>query len=110
MVRGFPYVLELFKFAQIHSGSPFFVFSGALRNYPRAFGEKFAELYPKLIADKKGLPVLPRQIPSAEETFDSLSYDDKWPEASMASVCHWLRGSKALRVPASFRPLLPNSL
>eukprot|EP00435_Cladocopium_sp_Y103_P039158 s940_g10.t1 len=83
---------------------------GKTRNYPTAFGQKFADLHPRLVSDKKGMPELPPKVPSAAETFASLDWGDLWPEAHMVSVCHWLRGSMTLKVPSSFRHVLPKRL
>lgn len=81
-----------------------------LRNYPPEFGKKLFQLFSKLITDKKGMPAVPAVLPSAEETFSGLTFDDVWAEANMTSVCHWLRGGRTLEVPLSFRPLLPKRL
>ena len=77
------------------------------RNYPVAFGEKLVSIFQRLISDKLGLPPLPIPVPSAEQVFDSLTFDDKWKDAEMQSVCHWLRGGKQIAIPQSFRDILP---
>ena len=56
------------------------------------------------------MPELPPKVPSAAETFASLDWGDLWPEAHMVSVCHFLRGSMTLKVPSSFRHVLPQRL
>lgn len=56
------------------------------------------------------MPPLPERVPPATETFDALSFSDVWQDASMASVCYWLRGGKDLKIPDSFRGLLPKRL
>ena len=86
------------------------LWSCPLRNYPAAFGQKLVSIYKRLITEKHGLPSLPSHIPSAEECFNQMQFDDTWKDAEMASVCHWLRGGKGLAVPPSFRFLLPVKL
>ena len=81
-----------------------------LRNYPPAFGKKFVELFKDLVADRRGMPVLPASIPSTEEIFNSMSFDDNWGEAHMTAVCHYLRSGVHLKIPESFRDLLPVKL
>ena len=44
-----------------------------------------------MIKEKRGMPELPEHVPSAAETFASMSFDDMWQEAFMADVCHYLR-------------------
>ena len=61
-------------------------------------------------ADKHGMPELPAVVPTAEETFASMDFSDVWSEASMVSVCHYLRKGTDLNVPPSFRNLLPKKL
>ena len=56
------------------------------------------------------MPQLPAEVPSAEDTFASLDYDDVWPEAEMPSVCRYLRSSIHLQIPPAFRDLLPTKL
>ena len=69
------------------------------------------ELFHDLINDKSGMPELPSSpLPTAEETFASMDYDDVWTEASMVSVCHYLRAGCHLRIPEKFRDLLPKKL
>lgn len=81
-----------------------------LRNYPTKFGLKLVEIFHRMVSDKSGMPDLPAKVPTAQETFASLDFTDKWCEAQMASVCHYLRGSVHLRVPPSFSTLLPKKL
>ena len=80
------------------------------RHYPPEFGKKLVSMFDDLLRNKSGMPHLPDPCPSAEATFASMAYDDKWHDASMVELCHWLRGGKDLRVPPSFRPLLPYRL
>ena len=56
------------------------------------------------------MPDLPTNLPSAEETFQRMEFTDVWQDAEVVSVCHWLRGGRDLRIPETFRPLLPNKL
>ena len=57
------------------------------------------------------MPKLPEVVPSAAETFGSMSFDDDvWTEADMVSVCHYLRAGKHLRIPQAFLGLLPTRL
>jgi hypothetical protein len=81
-----------------------------LRCYPPQFGLKFVEIFHSLISDKLGMPELPLTVPSAEETFASLEFSDVWSEASMVSLCHYLRSGIHLKIPPSFRELLPAKL
>jgi len=81
-----------------------------LRCYPPKFGLKLVELFHDLIADKAGMPELPSKVPTALETFTSMDFDDTWPEAQMASVCHFLRGGVRLSIPRSFWNHLPQKL
>ena len=81
-----------------------------LRCYPPQFGLKFVEIFHSLIADKLGMPELPPRVPPAEETFASLEFSDVWSEASMVSLCHYLRSGVHLKIPPSFRKLLPTKL
>lgn len=80
------------------------------RNYPAAFGQKLASLFKSLINDKAGMPAVPPDLPSAESSFDQMVFDDTWKDAEVVSLCHWLRGGTGLRIPSSFRPLLPTKL
>ncbi|CAL1167367.1 unnamed protein product [Cladocopium goreaui] len=80
-------------------------------SYPPKFGLKLVELFHDLINDKSGMPELPSSpLPSSEETFRSMDFDDVWTEASMVSVCHYLRAGCHLRIPEKFRDLLPKKL
>jgi hypothetical protein len=81
-----------------------------LRNYPPAFGKKFVDLFQDLVADQRGMPVLPASIPTTEEIFSSMSFEDNWGKAHMTAVCHYLRSGVHLKVPDSFRDLLPVKL
>lgn len=56
------------------------------------------------------MPELPAVVPSAEEMFEQMNFDDKWKDAEMQSICHYLRGSKNLVIPESFRNILPKKL
>jgi hypothetical protein len=67
-------------------------------------------MFNKLISEKRGMPELPQTIPSTEEIFKSMDFSDMWHEASMASVCHYLRGGIHLKIPPSFRDLIPKKL
>lgn len=80
------------------------------RNYPPRFGLQLVSLFENLLADKSGAPQAPSKIPSAEATFSSTKFCDLWEEADMVSVCCWLRGSKNIDIPATFRDLLPAHL
>ena len=71
---------------------------------------KFAQIYDQLLASSKGMPELPEVMPSLEEIFSSLDFDDNWDEAFLVDVCRYLRGGKNLLIPESFRPLLPKDL
>lgn len=68
------------------------------------------ELFPKLTAEKSGMPPLPPVIPEALETFAGLTFDDLWPEAHMTQVAHYLRSGIHLKIPSEFLPLLPRRL
>ena len=81
-----------------------------LRHYPVKFGLKLVELFHSMIDNKLGMPELPSVVPSAEETFQSMDYDDKWPEARMVSVCQYLRAGVHLNLPESWRALMPEKL
>lgn len=80
------------------------------RNYPAAFGSKLVTIFEEMITNKKGMPVLPTNLPSAEETFQEMTFDDPWQDATVVSVCHWLRGGRSLRIPPTFRKVLPTKL
>jgi len=56
------------------------------------------------------MPELPAVVPSAEEMFEQMNFDDKWKDAEMQSICHYLGGSKNLVIPESFRNILPKKL
>ncbi|CAK9083565.1 Palmitoyl-monogalactosyldiacylglycerol delta-7 desaturase, partial [Durusdinium trenchii] len=79
-------------------------------NYPREFGDKLVDIYSEMIAHKSGMPVLPETLPTAEQTFEQMVFDDLWADAHLQSVVQWLRGSQGLRIPESFRALLPPRL
>ena len=89
---------------------PYPIISLLLRNYPPKFGLRLVGLWKRMATEKRGMPPLPNQLPSAEATFSSLTFDDLWTEARMDSVCHWLRGGTSLKIPASFYDLLPRKL
>lgn len=63
-----------------------------------------------MTTNKSGMPQLPDKVPSSDVTFENMSYGDLWTESKMTSVCHWLRGGKYLRIPVTFRELLPRRL
>ena len=50
------------------------------------------------------------ELQSIESLFNGLSYDDLWDDAGVRSAIRYVRGSKALRLPAELRPLVPRSL
>lgn len=80
-------------------------------HYPPKFGLRLVDLYNDMVANKKGCPPLPPVVPPAEATFASMSFDeDPWAEANLPEVCRYLRGSKMLQIPETFRHLLPNRL
>ena len=81
-----------------------------LRNYPPAFGRKMSDLWNQLVSEKSGMPSLPDPIPPALETFTSLDMDDVWTKADMPAVCRYLRGGTSLRIPDSFRDVLPKKI
>ena len=68
------------------------------------------EIFHALISEKSGMPQLPQSVPPAEATFSSLDYEDVWSEAGLISVCRYLRGGVHLRIPPTFRDLLPKKL
>lgn len=80
------------------------------RNYPAKFGCKLVELFDLMKAEKSGLPELPSDLPSTEEIFESMTFEDNWSESWVVEVCHYLRGGKHLRIPPSFVKLLPKRL
>ena len=80
------------------------------RCYPPRFGLEMVSLFHDLVADKHGMPELPAVVPAAEDTFASMDFSDVWSEASMISVCRYLRKGTGLNVPPSFRNLLPKKL
>lgn len=80
------------------------------RNYPRAFGEKLVALWSSLTTEKQGMPALPEDLPPATVTFESMDYGDKWSEANLVSVCHYLRAGSLLNIPANWRGLMPVKL
>ncbi|CAL1142008.1 unnamed protein product [Cladocopium goreaui] len=76
------------------SGQPRWKGNKRLRSsecYPQKFGQKLVEMFYRMIKEKRGMPELPEHVPSAAETFASMSFDDMWQEAFMADVCHYLR-------------------
>ncbi|CAK9002232.1 unnamed protein product [Durusdinium trenchii] len=79
-------------------------------NYPAKFGCKLVELFDLMKAEKSGLPELPSDLPSTEEIFESMTFEDNWSESWVVEVCHYLRGGKHLRIPPSFVKLLPKRL
>ena len=81
-----------------------------LRNYPPAFGEKLVTLFDDMISDKAGVPQLPAEVPSAVRVWLEMGFEDPWEEAKMSQVCHWLRGSRDLKIPLEWRSLLPSRL
>ncbi|CAK9045371.1 Uncharacterized protein SCF082_LOCUS25635 [Durusdinium trenchii] len=78
--------------------------------YPPRFGLGLVSIYLDLVNEKIGPPPLPASIPSAEDTFQAMVFDDLWAEADLQAVCHYLRGGTGLVIPPSFRPLLPRRL
>ena len=74
------------------------------------FALRLVELYQDLVGDKQGQPSLPQDVPSAEATFESMAFEDMWPEANVIAACHYVRGGTRLGMPDSFRPLVPTSL
>ena len=67
-------------------------------------------IFQELINLKQGMPTLPDPVPDAKDTFSSMSYDDKWQDADVVSVVHWLRGGRDLAIPEEWRKLLPEKL
>ena len=78
-----------------------------LREYPPRFGLELVRLWRDLTDAPSGTPELPERVPCAEQSFALMEFDDVWQEANMVSVCKWLRGSKKLEIPDSFRLVLP---
>ena len=68
------------------------------------------ELFRNLVTEKHGMPELPPVVPKAEETFNEMVFGDLWDEAHMTSVCHYLRAGVHLKIPKTFRSLLPKKL
>ena len=99
----FPWITFVALYIQI-------VCYGMPRNYPPRFGLKLVELFHDLVADKAGIPSLPGIVPTSAETFQSMSFGDDWSEASMVSVCRYLRAGVHLKIPPSFYGLLPTKL
>ena len=59
--------------------------SSSLRCYPPRFGLQLVQMFHDLISEKAGMPKLPEVVPSAAETFGSMSFDDDvWPESTFA--------------------------
>ena len=87
-------------------GSPHFT----PRQYPASFGKKLATLMDVLKSSNLGAPNVPNNIPTAEEIFGAMEWGSVWPEANLVQTVHYLRGSKHLRIPESFRQLLPTAL
>ena len=82
-----------------------------LRNYPKQFGVKVVQLFDKLIAEKSGMPPLPEDpIQTTEELFEAMKFEDFWGESGIVSVAHYLRGGIHLKIPHSFRQLIPPRL
>ena len=45
-----------------------------------------------------------------EAMLEGLDWDQIWEDASLRSVCHYLRGSKDLRLPPEIRALIPQAI
>ena len=84
--------------------------ASSLRNYPPQFGLRLVELHDQVLATQRGTPELPQDVPTAFDTFRMMSYDDKWDDANMVECIRYILGCTALRIPDSFRPLLPATL
>ena len=81
-----------------------------LREYPAAFGLKLTKIMKALRKDKARVREVPAALPTAEELFASMEYGDEWEESQMREVCRYLRGGCNLKIPETFRPLLPSVL
>ena len=54
-------------------------------------------LFGEMVVNKAGMPALPKDLPSSEETFSQMDWEDTWVEAEVVSTCHWLRGARILQ-------------
>jgi hypothetical protein len=84
-----------------------------LREYPLAFGSKFASVIPHLIAGAGSTP----QPDAAEYLnfdekayFAELKFLDLWEDAGMVDLIIYLRGSRALVIPDEWRSVMPAKL
>ena len=82
-----------------------------LRQYTTAFGKKIAkELFSLIqftprLSDHDEL-----QSRDAMDIWSTWEWGDLWPMADMAGFVRYLYGSKALKVPRHWAPLLPREL
>ena len=76
------------------------------------FARAVVDMRSDLISNKFGVPEEPDILPSALESFLSMSEDcqDQWPFANLTAVYNYLRGSKHLRVPLNWEPYLPKRM
>ncbi|CAE7253079.1 unnamed protein product [Symbiodinium necroappetens] len=79
-------------------------------NYPPQFGLRLVELHDQVLATQRGTPELPKDLPTAVDTFSMMSFDDLWEDANMVECIRYIRGGTSLRIPENFRPLLPTRL
>lgn len=67
-----------------------------------------AKLIPKLIAEPK--PAKEMNHACAKNLFQQLPMGDCWDDAMLFDVAMYLRGSKSLKIPEDWRPVLPTEL
>ena len=81
-----------------------------LREYTSCFAKRMMKVFAGL---KKQLPAVQVQTDpsaSAKELFAAATYEDQCSDANLREVIFYLRGCTGLRVPPSWRPLLPEYL
>ena len=81
-----------------------------MRNYPPAFGRRVAELMPKLLQSRRGVPDPVPRGQTAIEIFRAMAFTDLVEDGHLLEVARYLRGSNRLRIPPQWREVLPTEL
>lgn len=70
-------------------------------------------ILPQLVAGAHGKPALPCETPPGwmQLMFQAMILDvNEWPEAKLLESCRYIRGSKHLNVPDSWKSVFPTNI
>ena len=105
--RCFKFITSIYSFL----GPTIFLSPWLLRKYTFKFGAKIAEEMKSLISRAPRPVFQDADLAGATDIWANWSWDDSsWSSAEMLDAVKYLYGSKDLRIPAKWKPLLPETL